>query len=136
MNQLKLYRQAMVGKTIIGLGKSMIVFETGEWWALATPFDGNRLEYVGRQIKSIRVIDGLLELMIDKNHKVYLNWKDEHGITTGPQFPVPGKIRCWDRTSEDDFWQYLDTYLDIAEQFYAGGLTDADIERLGKTLSR
>ena len=120
MNQLKLYRQAMVSKQVAGLSKDMIVFSTGEWWALAIPFEGDRLEYIGRQIKSVRVIDGCLELIVDKQHKVYLHWKDENGITTGPRFPVPGKIRCWERSNEDLYWEHVDQFLKLSERILAG----------------
>lgn len=126
----------MVGKIIAGLGQDKVIFSTGEWWALATPFDEDRLQYVGRPIKSIRVIDGRLELIIDKERKLYLHWKDEHGRTTGPQFPIPGKIRCWDRSSSDPFWEFFERCLDIAERLEDGEEIGSDevkeLESLGR----
>lgn len=116
MNQLELYRQALVGKTISGLGTDKVILETGEWWKLAVPFEGDRLEIVGRPITSAFVIDGKLELVIDKEQRLYLHWRDENGNTIGPQFPEPGKIKAWDRSESDPFWDNLDRFLKIYER--------------------
>lgn len=115
-----------MGRVIAGLGKDKLIlgaFKTatgeedpgGDWWRLAVPFEGDRLEYVGRSISSLRIIDGKMELIIDKKHRLFLDWNDEFGNRIGPQFPEPGKIRCWDRHNEDEFWKELDKFLDKFE---------------------
>jgi len=116
MNHLKVYRENIVGKSIIGLGEDRVIFDTGEWWALAVPFKDNRLNYVGKKITSIRVIDNNLELIINKEQKLYLHWRDENDTITGPKFPEKGKIRAWELKDEDIFWKKFDQLCRIRER--------------------
>lgn len=117
MNQLKLYRQVLVGRIIVGLGNNKLVLDNGDWWKLAAPFDGDRLNVVGRPIASVWVVDGKLELIIDKEYRLYLHWRNEHGVITGPEFPTPGQMRVWDRSNDDPIWENIDRFLDLTERW-------------------
>lgn len=118
MNHLRLYRQALVNKRIIGLSDTYLTLEDGYWWALAESFSGDKIEICGQFISSIRVIDGKLELAVGER-KLYLDWLDPHGRCIGPKFPVPGMIRCWDH-SEDSEWQTIDDALNTIDKALDG----------------
>lgn len=118
MNHLRLYRQALVNKRIVGLSEIALTLEDGYWWALAETFSGDRTEVCGQFISSIRVIDGKLELAVG-GHKLYLNWLDPNGRCVGPQFPEPGMIRCW-RREEDPEWALIDEAFDTIDKALDG----------------
>lgn len=107
-----------MGKYLAGMNEDLIILEDGHWWKLAAPVTGDRLDYIGKPIKSLRVIDGKLEVIINKECRFFLHWRNEEGEIIGPQIPQPGKIRCWDSSMEDDFWAYLDAHLDKMEAAY------------------
>lgn len=118
MNQLKLYREALIGKTICGLGRDRVILDTGEWWKLSVEFEGDRLDYVGNTIESAHIVDGKLELILSNNNRLRLHWRNELGIITGPLFPEDGKMRAWRPDEDDPDLARLDRIITVLEKFY------------------
>lgn len=57
-----------------------------------------------------------MELAISNGEKLYLHWRDENDNVIGPQFPEPGKVRCWSKEYMDPFWEELDEFLNKCEE--------------------
>lgn len=99
----------------MGLSQQKVVLDNGYWWQLAKPFEGDRLEYVGQVINSVRIINKMMELAISSGRKLHLHWRDKDDKVIGPQFPEPGKVRCWEQTDMSD-WAKIDKSLDKIER--------------------